>query len=170
MKLRRYDVPSGNIRRRIIWTLGEELKGVRDRRWNSECFIVFQTVILKRAYHVTTSQAIRWRIEKRLDAWGEGKHTMVVEDRLRACEEYLTVTRWEETVEHRAQTYHCLVLRGKLQTAVRLITERETGGVLQPGDRCTKTGNQMMEVLCTKHPEARTPTAASLDSYPRRSP
>ena len=28
----------------------------------------------------------------------------------------------------------------------------------------------MIEVLCTKHPEARTPTAASLDSYPGRPP
>ena len=27
-----------------------------------------------------------------------------------------------------------------------------------------------MEVLCTKHPEAQTPTAASLDSYPGRPP
>ena len=48
---------------------------------------------------------------------------------------------------------------------MRWITERENGGVLQTRDRCTKTGDQVMEVLCTKHPEARTPTAASLDSY-----
>ena len=27
-----------------------------------------------------------------------------------------------------------------------------------------------MEVLCTKHPEARPPTAASMDSYPDRPP
>ena len=49
---------------------------------------------------------------------------------------------------------------------MRCVTERETGGVLQPGDRCTKTGDQVMEVIRTKHPEARKPTAASLDSYP----
>ena len=57
------------------------------------------------------------------------------------------------------------MLRGKLRTAVRWITERETAGVIQPGDRCTKTGDQVMEVLRTKHPEAWTPTAASLDHY-----
>ena len=60
------------------------------------------------------------------------------------------------------------MLRGKLRTAVRWITERETGGVLQPGDRCTKTGDRVMEVLRAKHPEAWTPTAANLDSYPDR--
>ena len=113
---------------------GGELKGVRDRRWNLEWFIVFQTVILQRACHVTASQAIRRRIEKRLDAWGEGKHAMLAEDTLQACGEYLTVARREETAEHWAQTYHSLVLRGKLWTAARWITERDTGGVLQPGE------------------------------------
>ena len=71
---------------------------------------------------------------------------------------------------HRVKTHHSLVLRGKLRTAVWWITERETGGVLQPGYRCTKTGYRVMKVLRTKHPEAQTPTAASLDSYPGRSP
>ena len=44
---RRYDAPSGKVGRRFVRTLGEELKGVRDRRWNLEQFIVFQTVILQ---------------------------------------------------------------------------------------------------------------------------
>ena len=82
MPSRRYDAPSGKVGRRFVGTLGEELKEVRDRRWNLERFIVFQTVILQRAHHVTASQAIRRRIEKRLDAWGEGKHVMLVEDTL----------------------------------------------------------------------------------------
>ena len=51
---------------------------------------------------------------------------------------------WEETADHRAKTYHSLVLHGKLRTAVRWITEWETGVVLQPGDRCTKMGDQEM--------------------------
>ena len=82
----------------------------------------------------------------------EGKHSVPVEYTLRACGEYLTVNRREETAEHRAQTYRILVLRGKLRTAARWITKRETGGVLQPGYWCTKTGDQAMEVLRTKPP------------------
>ena len=50
-------------------------------------FIFFQTVILKRARHVTASNAIRHRIAKRLEAWGEGKHVMLVGNTLRLCEE-----------------------------------------------------------------------------------
>ena len=48
---------------------------------------------------------------------------MLVEDTLRACEEYLTVAQREETEEHRAQNYYSLVLHRKLRTAVRWITE-----------------------------------------------
>ena len=44
------------------------------------------------------------------------------------------------------------------------------GGVLQPGERCTKTGDRVLEVLRTKHPEARSPTAACLESYTGRPP
>ena len=50
------------------------------------------------------------------------------------------------------------------------ITERETGRVLQTGDRCTDTGDRVMEVLRAKHPEVRTPTAAIMDLHPDRPP
>ena len=60
---------------------------------------------------------------------------MLVEDLLRSCTQYLTAVRREETAEHRAKTYHSLVLRGKLRTAVRWIAEREKEGVLQPEDK-----------------------------------
>ena len=38
----RYDAPSGRVGRRFVGTLGADLKGVRDRLWNSERFIVFR--------------------------------------------------------------------------------------------------------------------------------
>ena len=44
--------------RRFVETLGEELHEVQDRQWNSERFIVFQTVILQVARHVTAYPAI----------------------------------------------------------------------------------------------------------------
>ena len=111
-------------------------------------------MILQQACHVTASHAIRRRIAKRLDACGKGKHVMLVGNTLRSN------ARREETSENRAQTYHSLVLRGKIRSAVRWITKRETGGFLQPGKRCTKTGDRVLEVLRTKHPESRTPMAA----------
>ena len=137
---------------------------MRERQWNSERFIVFQTVILQQAGHVTASHAIRRRIGKRLDAWEDGKYGMLVEDILRTCEQYITFSCREELVEHRAQTYHSMVLRGKVRTVVRWITERETGGALQLGERCTKKGERVTEVLRTKNPDDRAPTASRMDS------
>ena len=68
MPLRRYDVPSGKVGRCDVVALVEEMRRVGDRLWNSERFIVFQTVILQQARHITASQSIQQRIEKRLDA------------------------------------------------------------------------------------------------------
>ena len=138
MPLRRYEAPSGKVGRRFVNAMVGELRGVRDRRWNSERFIVFQTVMLQRARHVTASRDIRRRIEKRLDAWEAGRYRMLVEDTLRSSTQYLTAVRREETAEHWAKTFHGLVLRGKLRTTVRWITEREKGGVLLPEEKCTK--------------------------------
>ena len=63
---------------------------------------------------------------------------MLMEETLRTCTEYLTVACREESAKHWSQTYHSLGLWGKLRMAVRWITEREMGGVLQTGERCNK--------------------------------
>ena len=99
--------------------LMEELCGVRDRRWNSKRFIVFQTVILQRAPHFSASQEIRQSKKKRLDDREAGRHGMLVEETLRTCVQYLIAARREESEEHRAKTHHSLVLQLKLQTTVR---------------------------------------------------
>ena len=85
MPSRRYDTPSGKFGRRFVVALVGYLRWLRDRLWNSERFVVFQTVILQQARHVTASQAIRRRIEKRIEAWGAGRHRMLVEETLRMC-------------------------------------------------------------------------------------
>ena len=140
--------------------LAEELRGICDRRWNSERFIVFQTVMLQRARHVIASRDIRRRIERPLDAWEAGRFAMLVEDTLRSSTQYLTAVRREETTEHQAKTFHGLVLRGKPRTAVRWITEREKGGVLQHEEQCTKRGDRVLEVLHAKHLDARPPVCS----------
>ena len=81
------------------------LLGLQDLLCNSERFIVFQTVILQRARHVTTSPTIRGWIEKRIDAWEDGKNRMIVGDTLLTCAKYLTVAQREESAEHQSPTY-----------------------------------------------------------------
>ena len=81
---RRYKAPSGKVGRRFVNVLVREMRGVLDRQWNSERFIVFHMVALQRARHVTAYRNIRRRIEKRLDAWEAGHFAMLVEDTLRS--------------------------------------------------------------------------------------
>ena len=50
------------------------------------------------------------------------------------------------------------------------IKEQETGGVLQLVEICTKTGERVMEVMRTKHPDSRPSSTASLDTYSDRPP
>ena len=105
---------------------------MRDRQWNLERFIVFQTVILQQARHVTACHAILQHIGKRMDSWKAGRHGMLVEKTLHTCAQHLTVSHREESKEPWAKTYHSLVLQGKLRMTVLWITERETGVYLSP--------------------------------------
>ena len=53
----------------------------------------------------------------------------------------------------------------KLQSAVRWITEREKGGVIQPETPCLKSGQPVLDFSRSKEPEDRPPSAQSLDAY-----
>ena len=90
MSSRRYNPPSGKVGRRFVRDLNVDRRGVRDIWWNSEQFIVLQTVILQQSLQVTSYHTIGRRIEKRLDAWDSGIHGMLAEDMLRTCAQYLT--------------------------------------------------------------------------------
>ena len=56
MPSRRYNMTSEKFGRRFVADLVENLRGVCDRRWNLERFIIFQTLILQQAHHVTAYQ------------------------------------------------------------------------------------------------------------------
>ena len=93
MPARRYDTPSGRVGRRSVQVLVAELAGVRQCCWNMERFIVFQTMTLQWNRHVAKSWKIQQRIDQRLYAWEGTEHTVLVEDRARTCEQYLS-TSW----------------------------------------------------------------------------
>ena len=66
--------------------------------------------------------------------------------------------------------FHEAVLLGKLRQAVRQATNREGGGCLLPGDKCTKTGRPVADVLREKHldmrvPPAENPACAAFEEY-----
>ena len=82
---------------------------------------------------------------------------MLVEDTLRSSTQYLTAVRREETAEHRAKTFHGLVLCSKLQTAVRWITEREEGRRASAGRPLHKDGGSCVRGASRETPRRTAP-------------
>ena len=134
MPARRYDTPGRKVGRPFVQVLREKLRRACTRRWNMDKFTVFQTATLLHVPHVTASHAIRWRIGKCLDTWEDGQNQMLVKETDHTCNQYLSKARRDNSEEHRAKTFHSLVLRGKLRTVLQWITERKEGGVMQTGD------------------------------------
>jgi hypothetical protein len=91
-----------------------------------------------------------------MDLWDQGKFTALVddtEDEVRSRHG----THPAPDAESVARSYNSKVLGGRLRTAVRSLTQRGQGGVLQPDDTCSKTGKPVLEVLRGKHPAMRDP-------------
>ena len=84
--------------------------------------MVFQTVILKSERHVTADQEIRQKIGKILETWEAGQNQMLVKETYCMFKQYLSASLRGDLEEHRAQTFHSLVIRGKFQTAVHWVT------------------------------------------------
>ena len=66
----------------------------------------------------------------------------------------------DELVAHH---FHNTVAEGKLRQAVRQITNRDGGGILQPKEPDTKTGRRVVDMLSDKHPAIRIPDLGLTD-------
>ena len=69
-----------------------------------------------------------------------------------------------------ARSFHETVLSGKLGQAVCQSTDREGGGCLLLGDKCTKNGQPVADVLQEKHPDmcvppVENPGCAAFEGY-----
>jgi hypothetical protein len=151
-----YSVPKGKEGRRFIDALASEFRGVRARRWNSERPLVFVAVILQTTPGVKKARDIRKRIKNRIDLWYKGAFTALVDD----TETELQNRHGSHPAadeETKARAYNAKVLSGRIRSAVRTLTSRDQGGVLQPDDKCTKTGRPVLDVLRSKHPLMRDP-------------
>ena len=151
-----YAVPKGNVGRRFVNTLAKEFDGVRARTWNSERPLVFVAVVLQTTPGVKRSRDIRRRLGHRMDLWYQGKFTALVDD----TETEVQSRHGSHPVqddETKARAFNSKVLSGRIRPAVRNLTSRDQGGVLQPDDACTKTGQPVLEVLRGKHPPMRDP-------------
>jgi hypothetical protein len=151
-----YAAPKGRVGRRFVATLAREFKGVQARQWNSEHPLVFVSVVLQTTPGVKRARDIRQRLEQRMNLWDQGQFAALVDDT--EAEVLGRVgTGLPPDEETKARAYNSRVLSGRLRSAVREITRRGDGGVLQPDSVCTKTGLPVLTVLREKHPPMRDP-------------
>ena len=154
-----YATPSGAVGRRFTTILAAEWRGVISRSWNSEIPLVFAHVILTKMLGVRRAREIRARITRRMDLWERGHHAGLVGDAEAEGDSHegRATFSGEEEEDAVARSFHETVLSGKLRQAVRQATDREGGGCLLPGDKCTKTERPVADVLREKHPDMRFP-------------
>mgnify|MGYP006186617991 CR=1 FL=1 len=152
-----YLPPQGKVGKAVVSTYAKELRGVRERRWNSERPLCFLACILRRRPDCTRSADIKRRIENRLRLWEDGKFDALIQDITSAALNGASRGTREAQEEQEAWFYNSSVLDGNLRTAVRNLTDGVRGGVLGPEDLCTKTGRPVIEVLRDKHPDQRLP-------------
>jgi hypothetical protein len=151
-----YSAPKGRVGRQFIATLAREFRGVRERRWNSERPLVFVSVVLQTTSGVRRARDIRKRLEQRMRLWDQGRYGALVDDTEAEVQGRIG-TGLPPDEETKARAYNARVLSGRIRSAVRTITRRGDGGVLQPDAACTKTGRPVLEVLRAKHPAMRDP-------------
>jgi hypothetical protein len=85
-----YNVPSGVAGCHFIEKLAELLEGIQNRKWHTERFIIFSMVVLQWRREVKQARDIKNEISRRIDAWEEGKFTILVQDTGRDVQTYLS--------------------------------------------------------------------------------
>ena len=117
---------------------------------------MFVAVVLQTAPGVRRAKDIRARLTNRMDLWDQGRWPALVDDTEHEVLSRDSLARSPD-MEAKARSFNARVLSGRLRPAVRSLTGRAGGGVLQPDDKCTKTGQPVWEVLQSKHPALREP-------------
>ena len=165
-----YTVPGGEEGKDFVRQFRLELEGVRSRRWNAERPLAFIMVMLVRVNGVTKFRDVRSRLKKRLAAWNRGEHEALVQDTLRQCAlRDRGLTRRELDEAQVARLFDGKVRSGRLREAVRGLTDRSGGGVLDPEAHDAKSNKPVFEALKDKHPPARE-TPPEVMTEPRRLP
>ena len=160
-----YTCPGKGAGKDFINLLCEEFLGVIERKWNSERPLVFCLAMLQKKPGVTQSSDIQKCLRHRLEEWKADKHKALVENTERLMQSAMSTSQGGTTQEERLKKYNQLMLLGNPRAAVRYLTDREGGGVLEPHTPSGKDDQTVEETLKSKHPETRKPGAEAFQQY-----
>ena len=165
-----YSPPKGKVGQRFLTMLAEEWRKVRGRETNSERALIFPAVIMRRDGGIRKAKDIRRRLTSRMNLWESGKIAELVQDTVTTAKRGVGGAKPPDDEESIARKYNSMVNNGKVRAAVRSLTSRDGGGVLDFEGNDTKTGRVVMDVLRDKHPEMAIPDVgkdgwASFEAY-----
>ena len=140
-KLALYDLPNGRWATRFLDILTKLWRATRERDCNSEKPLVFAACILCKVKDVKRFSDVKKLIWGRLDEWEAGKFCALVKGIEEEAAErgYSMPTDREFEVESAGRRYNSMILSGKLRAAVRMVTDRDPGGLFKPNDKCSNT-------------------------------
>jgi hypothetical protein len=144
--------------KRFVNLLANEFRDVRLRKSNSEKAVLFAPLILHRQPGVVAASAIKKVIIQRTDLWEAKRYAELVEDvkisgRSGVAGRKPVEMGDGEVSESTARTFHSMVIDGKLREALRMARGKGKGGPLRPNDKCSKTGQPVIDVMRSKHPK-----------------
>ena len=166
-KLSLYSLPSGRWANRFLDLQTKLFKDAREGRCNSELPLIFAPCILRKRKNAVKFHETKPLIWARMDAWEAGRLVALVKD----VEEGAMEDGWglahdsEFDLESTGRRYNSMVLGGKMRAAMRMVTDRDPGGLLAPDDICEKEKCPVIEVLRKKRPEARIPGENSFHEH-----
>jgi hypothetical protein len=160
-----YTCPGKAAGKDFINQLCEEFLGVTERKWNSERPLVFCLAMLQKKPGITQSSDIQRCLKHRLEEWKAEKYKALVETTERLMQAAMTNSQGGTTQEERLKKYNQLMLLGNPRAAVRYLTDREGGGVLEPHTPSGKDDQTVEEALKSKHPETRKPGEEVFHQY-----
>ena len=171
---RHYSLPSGSVGRQYIDLLNQELQYFVSGLYTAERVIVFGSLMLQRDRLVRKGCDIRRLLERRLSMWCDQQFDVLLQEAIR-CDQSLRNTHRSSAknkTDHVIRVFTKLMLEGNVRAAVRWVTERAGGGLLQPTDSVEYNHPQLgvisktvLDVLRLKHPDPSIPPASILPSF-----
>ena len=122
---------------------------------SSEREFVLTALVLQRDKMVRKAKDIRPLLTRRMDMWEAGQLKELLQEAQR-CDRQLATSLTPMNQEQVERTFARLMMEGRVRSAVRLLTDRLGGGVLDPGANVEGAGGPpqrtVLDVLQEKHP------------------
>jgi hypothetical protein len=147
----------------IVRALAALVNGLVDRTHNSEKYLVYWIVLLQKTRNAKDKASVNKTIAARFKDWEAGNYEKLVTAAETAIRDFTSTRTGTASPEDRAKAFHQKVIQECVGSAVKILDNRDTGGVLSPSDTDELSGKSVLEVLRDKHPEAQHP---DLDDFP----